>query len=482
MFLAFAAPTACGSSDNTSATVDAGPDGEVIPDPDTVPPQVVFRTPTDGEAKVALRKPIRATFSETVKFGPRPATLRADGVEIPCTFTLSDNGTVMTITPTAEPPVPATLSVEFGDVTDLRGNPLVRPPWTWSVPRWLEIGNSFPSGGLYPMLAAGPGEYVHVAALFDEPARTFRLYQTSTPTTSWRALADSRNPTPNATIAVDADGSIVAAFASESGESVSVARYTTSIWKTIGGPFPLAINGSFSLAFDKRGTLILAYDAAAGDGAANVIVQALEPLGEPWQWSQLRNSVNDPSTEKAAYFQSLTLNSEGIPYVSYRTERPVAGEEGTILEGHVRAWTQGQWQPIGDSVSAPDEDVRSLMVAVDATSSPFAIAQLSNRFLPKAQMRILRLENSKWTLVGPELEGRNNSMFFGRMRDGHLFAYVSVDGDLRTLDVAREGWTRIPLDAVGPFNGAAGTLDPTGIPLIAWITEPGNLSVLRWNR
>ncbi|WXA93658.1 Ig-like domain-containing protein [Pendulispora brunnea] len=434
---------------------------------------------------MSARAPIRVTFSEAVKFGTKPVTLSANGVEIPIACTLSADAKVMSISPTSEIPLPTKLSVDFGDISDLRGNALIRPTWSWSVPQWLQFGNSFPSqGGDNIRLSAGPSEQVNVTVLYSNdngplPSQVFSIGQ---PSGSWQRLPGSPGRTTHTpAVVVDKDGALVVATVDESTWNLVVQRYRSQEWEQIGGPFPVAATEGFSLAVDAGGILFLAYDAPTSSDGSNVVVKALA-RGETNNWTPLRASVNDISTTTSVRLESLALDSRGTPYVAYRVERTENGR--TTLDGFVRSWSAGQWRAVGNALNASDEEVRSIKVTADATNTPFVAVQLDNIFLSRSQLLIRRFDGSAWTNCGPEIGERGKSLLFSPMRGGHLFAYIAVDDAFRTFDVTATGWTQQPSPSLMPDLGPepSAAIDPAGIPIIGWNDTASNIHVVRLNR
>ncbi|WP_394823967.1 Ig-like domain-containing protein [Pendulispora albinea] len=483
--LVFAVVTSsCGSDDAPAGPRDGGPDGIVVQPPDTVPPEIRFRMPADAEEQVWVRNPIRAVFSEPVKLGKDPITLLANGIPIPASASLSDDANVLTIVPKSELPVPATVSVSFGDIEDLHGNALVKRPWSWKAPLWVRVGDPLKNDGFKsPPLAAGPGERISV--LMGVPGREgdldppLSLWSSERTTSPWRQSpadgigASSEPPT----LLIDKDGVRLMSHVTSDG-AVIVKRYTEGRgWSDIGGDFRSVQSGSTALAVDADGILFLAYDESLADDETNVVVRTL-PRGAT-SWSSLGKSVNDSSTEKGARLRSLTIDKNGKVYVAFRSK---------TLDGHVRSWSGTAWIPVGMPLNGGGESALETSIATNDDATLFALVSFSDRNLARWWTRILRFDGNNWTNHGPDITrgAQVGSLFFAPMRGNRLFAYMSVNPELAPIEVNSSGWVSIrpPAAATSPDGRlAAGgaTIDPEGVPVIGW-ADNGILSVARLNR
>ena len=459
--------------------MDGGTDVTVVPDPDSVPPEVVFRIPAHGEDQVSVRTPIRAVFSEAVKLGANPVTLLADGVAIATTSALSDDAKVLTVSPKSEIAVPAKMSLSFEDVTDLRGNSLVRAPWSWTDPLWLRVGDTLEQEGTisFPRIAAGTGERVNVALALPQTTESgmpLTVQAIDTPKSTW-ALRGARVgmtlDRPN--LLTESDGTLVVAYKDPLNGSVRVQRLEDGVWRQIGGPFPsVQGNGAVALAADAHGMLFLAYDESTEAGTTNVVVKTL-PRGFD-SWSPLAETVNDPSAETATDLQSLTLDKNGIPYVAYRT---------ATSDAYVRFWSVTKWSSVGTSVNGPQQAVKSMTIGLDDTSHLLAVLSWHDRYLTTRHAQLTRFDGVNWVDGGDVAnDALIDAAFLGATRDGHMFAYLGTDEQFFLLDVTTKGWVAMPPPAVRPPKGfASAAVDPTGVPIFGW-TDGAAMNVVRLNR
>jgi len=483
VLLAFATAEGCGSNGGSAEGADAGANGGTISNPDQVPPQVVFRTPGDGEEQVSMRTPIRAVFSEPVKFGATPTTLWADGVAIPTTLSLSDDATILTISTGSEIPLPAKLSVNLGDITDLQGNPLVRPPWSWTAPLWLMTDPIDNDGGFrLPVIAGGPAERINVALGQADtgsgtPISMQAVERPGGPPWTPVAASVASGQTNQPQLLVDKEGALVIAYFATDG-LLHVKRFTAGTWRNLDASLHVEAFYNVALKMDSEGIFFLAYDTGTATDS-NVVVQTLSR--DDAHWRLLGTTVNDASTEKGVRLQSLTLDKNGTPYVAYGTEANV---------GSVRAWSKNAWTLVGGPLNGPDEQVgvESIQITTDDASRLFALVSFSNLYLSRYRTQILRFDGVNWTNYGPELAHVSVSIpfFLAPTRSGHLFAYLGFEDQLHMFDLTDTGWVTIPSPAVLPspgsrLAGGAGSIDPEGVPVIGWSDDDG-IKVARLNR
>ncbi|WP_394844260.1 Ig-like domain-containing protein [Pendulispora brunnea] len=468
----------CDSDDYSPGSLpDGGPDTGVIPDPDTILPRVLSLSPSDGEINVSVRTPIQVVFSEAVKLGTTPLTLLANGIPVATSISLSADGTTLTVTPTANIPLPTNMSVNFKDITDLRGNALIRPPWSWTSPLWLPIGTPLDTGGFkLPVIAAGPGEVVTVLSVKNNDSAGYLdlvRNQIAGPTSTWMGRG-SLGPTEagRGAAVVDKDGAFVNAYLAK-GNHIAVMRDGVRYPNV--PDFPIASTGGVALAVDEHGILFLACDIVWPDGSRHVAATALSRGSEDW------TSLGAATVlENDVHLSSLTLDQKGTPYLAYLDSSNNA---------RVRVWRNGSWLPLGSPLNIESEQVTDLAIALDSSANVYALVSFADRFLPRYRVQILRFDGTSWIACGPEIseDKLDGVIFFARMGNDHIFAYFGTSPNVEVLDVTRNGWTRIPPPAMARLSarlsGGMGAIDPEGVPVIAWEhSTSGELQVVRLNR
>ncbi|WP_394850733.1 Ig-like domain-containing protein [Pendulispora brunnea] len=476
--LIFAAISAC-SSDENPARPDSLRPGQ-IPKYDKVPPTVAWTSPLDGEENAWVRAPIRVTFSEPVILGDKPVQLTVDGQSVPVTTDYEEASYTLTIKPGHSLVGPAHASVDFGDIRDYEGNPLVRPPWRWSMDRWIAVGEVLEEpDGRPPVIAAGPGNEVAIA-FAPLPSSSVPRARTVDPRHGiWREYRDidevsARDPL---TLFISEMGRPTMVFTTELNEVAIVEWQDKFSWLPVmGGDDYVTIDqGKAFAARASDNVLFAAFDTPDADGGSHIVVKAQKwsderPLGE---------TVNDPATEKDARLQSLALDRVGIPYVSYRT---------TTGDGHVRVWSKDRWLPVGPAVNPSNENAEITQVAVNDAGTPYALVQLSDRYLPRQRTVVMSFDGSHWVECGPPLTTNKieGGTFFAPTRGDRFLAYLPSwqpgKGYHHLFEASGAGSLEIPfpdLSANGPGNA---TVDPNGIPVVTWRENNRNVRVARLNR
>ena len=284
----------------------------------------------------------------------------------------------------------------------------------------------------------------------------------------------ARNPL---TLFISERGRPTMAFATELNE-VAIMEWRSSFhWLPVmgGDDFVTVDPGSVFAARASDNVVFAAFDTPAADGGSKIVVKAQGVSGE----RTVGESVNDPTTEKDARLQSLALDRAGNPYVSYRT---------TTGDGRVRVWSKDRWLPVGPAVNASHENAEVTQVALDDAGTPYALVQLSDRYVPRDRTVVLKFNGSAWVPCGPVLM-RNQvgpGTFFGPTRGDRLLAYLnsrqSGSGDHHLFEVSSAGWVDIPFPepmSSGPGNA---TVDQNGNPVVTWLEKLRNVHVARLNR
>ncbi|WP_394830848.1 Ig-like domain-containing protein [Pendulispora rubella] len=481
MLIAGAAP-GCGSSDSSSGKPGDGDPPGSIPDPDTVPPTVVSRTPNDGADAVSVRAPIQVKFSEPVKLGAKPVTLVIGNQELATTATLSADATTMTISPNSPIVTPAQVKVALEDISDIRGNRLVSNAlWTWTAPLWLAVGDTVRGNGYQSTtIAVGPGDRVSAASFYNNNADPPRVIVHSIEGNNgkWAALADpfdvdDRLPPK---LAVDRDGTTVMAFGPKSTEKLGlIRRWSGAQWDAMGTEFgPTAPDSvRFGLAAGSNGKLFAAHQVPDTNSNSHVAVRTFEGGG----WILLGDTVDGGD---GGYLTSMTLDKNGIPYVAYRSG------SATSLEAHVRTWSGSSWKPVG---SSPGKNTStSFDLAFNDAGTLFAL--ITSAESRRSSSRLFRFDGTNWQAVGAPLStGECSYLSCGSSclssgTDGHVVAFTQLEGaSPRAFEATKDGWTPLDLPPGNSRGVQACSADSRGTVVVGEIAADGSrINVHRLNR
>ncbi|WP_394844259.1 hypothetical protein LZC95_45300 [Pendulispora brunnea] len=169
---------------------------------------------------------------------------------------------------------------------------------------------------------------------------------------------------------------------------------------------------------------------------------ALLLIRPPWSWSLPQwlpigsaFPSEDGKQDDAGRLPGEQVNAA----LAFSKHRPAPRPPGP-RSSSIRTWSGGEWRKLGNSLNAPDEEVRGITLATDATNNPFVTTiQVNNLYLSRSQFLSRRFGGSAWTNYGPELGKQGFPFLFAPMRGGHLFAYVALDDALRALDITSAG-------------------------------------------
>jgi hypothetical protein len=215
--------------------------------------QVSSRSPAPGLTNVAYGAPIQVVFSKPVKattINDTTVSVSVAGILAEKTLWLSGDGTTLTITPKARPPLPARFSIGLTHgITDLAGNALVVPttPWSFELPLWYGFGG--------PLNAVGGNTFLKDTTMVldsrDNPVVAWSEERTAGGRAAifvhrWDGnafipIGDPLNATSTGSaykpaLALDGRGNPVIAWQESDGfnENIYVKRWTGSTWQSVG--------------------------------------------------------------------------------------------------------------------------------------------------------------------------------------------------------------------------------------------------------
>jgi hypothetical protein len=216
--------------------------------------QVSSRSPAPGLTNVAYGTPIQVVFSKPVKATTVSDTtvgLSVAGVLAEKTLSLSNDGTTLTIKPTARPPLPARFTIDLSNgITDVAGNALVVPisSWSFELPLWYGFGGPLDAVGgntfLKDTTMVLDGQDNPVVAWSEELTAGGRatIFVHRWNGSAFIPIGGLLNATSTGSaykpaLALDGNGNPIVAWQESDGfnENIYVKRWTGSTWQSVGG-------------------------------------------------------------------------------------------------------------------------------------------------------------------------------------------------------------------------------------------------------
>jgi Bacterial Ig-like domain len=401
---------------------------------DTTAPTIVSRRPTANATNVEVRTPVTILFSEAMKL----STLTNESVKlsdssatnISTTLSLSEDGRILTVTPTEKLIAPNTFAVTLTNaVTDVAGNALANESWSFEVPQWLNFDSTpVQQGGVYSIALDSSGK-PFLASIYDGT-----LYVKYWNGSAWEQLGtglnigtgkDAREPF----LVVDNSDTPIVAWleaVNSSPMSTYVKRWNGSAWIQygIGGPLNDVSTKPY-LAVDSSGTLFVAY-LRLNDGIPNIYIH---------YWNE--SSWGTLPTIPAKYGDgslslSLAIDSLGNPIVAWGGDAYPAFYEKDI---YIKRWNGSVWVDYGTGTA--------LDVNLSATARYPAIS----------------LDGSDYpTVAWKEENGGNHNIYIKKWNGS---SWVQLSGSLNVVDGQYIDTPSLSLD----------TLDN---PVITWEEFDGN--------
>lgn len=487
---------------------------------DRTAPQVVSRTPAPEATLVPSGESIRIEFSEGMSAGTLSdgtVLLHINGSSIPKSLSLSEDGKVLTITPSSAITLPATAAVTLASgITDWAGNELEAAPlsWKWHVPTWLPVGASSgipaSSNASQPVLRlhpeAGPALAVLEASGPEDYGPGVYRWTGST----WKRLGgflgvNVRDPYDQEytrfyrpDLQIDASGTVVITWNEDgsSGNFTYLRRWTDDRWMEI--PSPDAGRNetpSLQLISADNPWIATTVDDPQRSGFS---VQVRWWNGQSWQ--DFGEALHALTTPSRIFEVSTALDRDGLPVIAW-TEFEIA--DGNYKNGQiqVRRWTPAGWAALGGAlrVNTSTPEPRQLMLQLTRNGAPVLAWSEPNTSVTKvkaADIHVWRWENGQWQPLGDylsattgETPATNPSMVLTESGDP-VIAWRESDGSDNRVHVRRwtgDAWQTIE-GAEGAIEASAGAgspslqLDESGRPWVAWTQSRGGLYVYRLNR
>ncbi|GHG74253.1 Ig-like domain-containing protein [Comamonas sp. JC664] len=372
---------------------------------DRTRPTIVTQEPSPDETTVPSGQPIRVRISERIRgasLGGASVQLRLGGILVERIVELSDDETLLTITPTEAGALPHNFELALADtITDLAGNPLdvANGTWRWSVPSWLSVG---PTTGISPVGAQAPHLHLPSGAA---PLLAWKVldgisvhrYQDET----WSALGevlkvgvDGVNVLAASPVVLTNNGTPVVSWTEEEwgGGNAYVRTWTGTSWQTVGAPVDGA--GKPSLHF---GTTPQPWLAAIQDGPdqGSTSVRLHQLNGAHWQ------GVGTPlraDTASTGQVNDLSLSAHGaVPYIAW-SEFDVDANLNPI-NGRVHVWRRhaNQWIPVGGTLKAHTTGTSASQSTMVMDGEGHPVVAWSESTPPGPDGTAARVYVSRWT-------------------------------------------------------------------------------------
>ncbi len=358
----------------------------VIVNVDRTSPTVTL-TPAPGSENVALRSPIKASFSEPVVLsrpGGETFSLSISGSTIATavTFDAQNQTATIAVADLSSVPLPAAFTATIAStITDRAGNPLVPPigTWSWSVPDFIKFPRlesaSRPTlaigSDLLPVLgwtlftyAGGTLNYQLQVAKYDG----FGWAQFGPPSSSINSAGNGIDVT------LDAENRPLAIWR-ETSADFQVAGWAGTSWDTSFRPLSAALGsdpdpGPAMIRLDRVGRPVAMWHEQTPSARHDLFLARWDRE----EWDRRFDPIEVPS------FIQFDMIVGDNPIVSW------IFPEGT---GHVSIWSGTSW------TSAPDvPGMTEPFMALDSAHGPMVVTSQSGNIL------VQRLVNgSSWQLL-----------------------------------------------------------------------------------
>jgi hypothetical protein len=317
----------------------------VIVNVDRTSPTVTL-SPTPGSAKVILRSPIKASFSEPVVLS-RPAgetfSLSVMGTTLPTAVTFDGQNQTATIAVAdlSSVSLPAAFTATIAStITDRAGNPLVPPmgTWSWSVPEWI----TFPrlESGYRPVLAIGSDLLPVLAwSLLTNPGgiANYQLQVAKYDGFGWTQFGPPSSNMNSAgrgmDLSLDAENRPLAVWR-ETSVDFQVAAWAGTSWDTSFPPLSAAFGSGSDAAgamlrLDRVGRPVVIWSEQAPSARHDVFLARWN--GE--EWDRGFDPIEVPSV---------------VQFDMLAGETPIVSWIFPAGTGHVSIWSGASWTPAPD--------------------------------------------------------------------------------------------------------------------------------------
>ena len=469
---------------------------------DRTPPTPMVQTPPPGAHNIFIGDPAEVVFSEPVlvsSIGDGGARL-SDGIGLPIAVNvkLSADGTTLTLLPSENIELPATLTATLDpQITDLAGNSVELPwqVWTWEVPEFQDA-DSLSQSGNRPDLAFDSQGHLVIAWLECSAGSGCGLQVR-------RGLGGALDPLGSVPIdgivldhalAIDGQGRPLLAWREDVlwGHHIVVARWDGT-WERLGTSsiVPVDIGElGLDLAVDHEDRPVVAWQQRRdGDGVHVLYTKRWNGFG----WTQLGFELNVDLGQNARD-PALAIDGSGEPVVVWQESTP-----DLLSSIRVSRWFGGAWRPLGGLLNAnPSPEAASYGGSVAIAIAPDGDVVVAwHEDSPSGivdDIQLGRWDGLSWRSY-PSVDGTDDSSLHPALAldvDGNpIVAWEEISGITSKLRVARwsgDAWERLGDDlnldsGLSAFTPAV-ALDGEGRPHIAWKeggSRPGSIYLKRHN-
>lgn len=469
---------------------------------DRTPPIPMAQTPPPGAQNIFIGDPAEVVFSEPVRvsgIGDGGARLSDSvGLPIEVKVVLSPDGTTLTLVPSENIELPATLIATLDpQITDLAGNSVELPwqVWTWEVPEF-QNADSLSVSGKRPLLAFDPQGDLLVSWLECAAALECELQVRRGQGGALEPLdgVPSEGTVRDHALTVDSRGRLLLAWRQEMawGGRMVVARWDGA-WERLGADsivpddiFDLGL----AIAVDGEDRPVVVWQQRRpGDGVH--VLHAKRWNG--FDWNPLGFELNiDPGQN--ARDPALAIDPGGEPVVVWQESTP-----DSLSSIRVSRWYSGAWRPLGGPLNAnPSPSAASygssVAIAIDPDGGVIVAWHEDSPSGLVDDIHVARWDGLSWRSF-PSVDDTDDSSLHPSLAldalGNPVVAWEEISGITSKLRVARwrgDAWERLGDDlnldsTLSAFNPAV-AIDPAGRPHIVWKeggSRPGAIYLKRHN-
>ncbi|SDD91961.1 Ig-like domain-containing protein [Myxococcus virescens] len=380
---------------------------------DRTAPTIISKEPTPNDNAVAAGSPIRIRISEPVLGSTLNGTsvrLRLGGVVVDRTVELTENESLLTVTPTEIGPVPHEFELALADsITDLAGNPLEdsTTTWSWRAPAWLSVG---PAAGISPSWANSP--HLHLAP-DTAPLVTWRtatgIHVHRLQEGSWNALGgtlsvrvDDIEVHASAPMVISHNGTPYVSWTEEErGEGTTYVRsWGASEWQSVAN----AVDGvgKPSIQFGTETTPWLAGIAPGPEqGATSIRVRRQNGA----QWADVGSAFRAVTANLGRVSDVSLRFHAAVPYIAWSEFGLDTNNEP--INGRVHVWQRAanEWIPLGSALKTHTSDTSASQVdmRLDGNGRPLVVWSETTPEGPTgtaANVYVSRWDGNQWVSLG----------------------------------------------------------------------------------
>lgn len=383
---------------------------------DRTPPTIISREPAPADNAVAAGRPIHVRISEPVLGTSLTGTsvrLRLGGVLVDRTVELTENETLLTITPTETGPVPHEFELALADsITDLAGNQLEGSDktWSWRAPAWLSVGSATgasPSSANSPHLHLAPG----TAPLLTWRNRTsisVRSFQEG----HWSNLggdlsvrANDQDVLASAPTVISHNGTPFVSWTEEEwgGGTAYVRSWGASNWQSVAN----AVDGAGKPAL-QFGTAASPWLAVIQDGPEQGATSIRIRRQNGAQWENVGSAFRAVTAALGRVSDVSLRFHAAVPYLAW-SEFELDAEDHPV-NGRIHVWRRvsNEWVPLGSALKTHPSETSASQVDMKLDGDGRPLVAWSETTPPgpdgtAANIHVSRWDGSQWVSLGSGL-------------------------------------------------------------------------------